>query len=288
MSDRAARSNLERGFMTVRMSALRNAAQRPTRPATPRLSVVVPARNEARNLETVLTELPQVHEVILVDGHSVDDTVETALRLLPSIKVVPQARRGKGNALAHGFEVATGDIIVMFDADGSADPAEIDRFVTALLGGADFAKGSRFMTGGGSADITLVRRLGNGFLNWAANRAFGQRYSDLCYGYNAFWTDVLPHLALPATHASLRRDGRMEWGDGFEVETLINCRIAAAGLRVTEVPSVERPRIHGESNLNAVQDGLRVLRTIRREWRRNRGKRAAITSEPARAFTSAQ
>jgi len=251
-------------------SAPRLCAPRSTRPANPRLTVVVPARNEARNLENVLPELPSVHEVILVDGHSVDDTIATALRVLPSIKVVRQVRRGKGNALAQGFEAATGDIIIMFDADGSADPAEIDRFVAALRNGADFAKGSRFMSGGGSSDITPIRRLGNGFLNGAANVAFGRRYSDLCYGYNAFWADILPHLALPPGEMRPHPDGRMQWGDGFEIETLINCRIAAAGLHVAEVPSVERPRIHGESNLNAVHDGLRVLNTIRRERRRSR------------------
>src|SRR3954449_8758853 len=128
------------------------------RPREPRVSVVVPALNEARNLREVLPALPAVHEVILVDGGSVDGTVEAARELLPDIVTVTQARRGKGNALAAGFARVTGDVVVMFDADGSADPAEIPRFVQALLEGADFAKGSRFRPGGGSSDITLVRR----------------------------------------------------------------------------------------------------------------------------------
>ena len=114
----------------------------------------------ANDFELVLPELPPVHEVILVDGHSIDGTVETARRVLPSIRVTTQSRRGKGNALACGFSMATGDLIVMFDADGSADPSEIPRFVQALLDGADFAKGSRFVQGGGSHDITALRRAG--------------------------------------------------------------------------------------------------------------------------------
>jgi glycosyltransferase involved in cell wall biosynthesis len=240
----------------------------PSRPLDPLISIVVPARNEARNLERVLPELPAVHEVILVDGNSTDDTIAAARRVLPDIKVVKQARTGKGNALAHGFAAATGHIIVMFDADGSADPAEIEAFVDSLLGGADFAKGSRFLAGGGSADITPIRRLGNGFLNTSANLSFGQRYSDLCYGYNAFWADILPYLDLGDAHAPAPSDGSMRWGDGFEIETLINCRIAASGLRIAEVPSVERARIFGESNLHAVRDGFRVLRTIARERHR--------------------
>lgn len=245
---------------------------RAQRPQEPRISVVVPTLNEARNLEVVLPELlatVEVHEVIVVDGGSVDDTAETARRLVPDAVVVQQARRGKGNALATGFAQVTGDVVVMFDADGSADPAEIPAFVQALTDGADFAKGSRFTRGGGSADITAIRRAGNEFLNTVMNRAFGTRFTDLCYGYNAFWADQVPVLDLP-DHAAPGPASGMLWGDGFEIETVINCRFAAAKVRITEVPSIERLRIFGESNLHAVKDGLRVLRTIRTEQVRAR------------------
>ncbi len=175
-----------------------------TRCADPRISVVIPAKNEAHNLEVLLPELPDVHEVILVDGSSVDGTVEVARSVRPDIRVVHQTRRGKGNALACGFAAATGDIIVMFDADGSADPAEIPRFVDALIAGADFAKGSRFRSGGGSADITRIRAAGNRGLNVLANRLLRAHYTDLCYGYNAFWADILPDLDLPDTGVARR------------------------------------------------------------------------------------
>jgi glycosyltransferase involved in cell wall biosynthesis len=240
------------------------------RPREPRISVVVPALNEAANLREVLPALPPVHEVILVDGGSVDGTVETALAVLPGILTVTQARRGKGNALAAGFARVTGDAVVMFDADGSADPDEIPRFVEALVEGADFAKGSRFRLGGGSADITRVRRLGNRFLHTWMNVSFGTRFTDLCYGYNAFWADLIPLLDLPDHELVTRVGSAMLWGDGFEIETLINCRFASAGLTITEVPSVERERLYGESNLRAVSDGLRVLRTLRTERARVR------------------
>jgi glycosyltransferase involved in cell wall biosynthesis len=235
----------------------------------PTLSVVVPTLNEADNLEVVLPELQEVldeipgeHEVILVDGGSVDATVETAQRLLPDVEVVEQARTGKGNAVAAGIEQASNDIVVMFDADGSADPAEIPQFVEALVDGADFAKGSRFTDGGGSSDITPMRHAGNAMLNKLANGAFGTDFTDLCYGYNAFWTDMSPVLDLPDAEAPAPDGSDMVWGDGFEIETLINCRMAAAEAEIAEVPSVERDRIHGSSNLNAVRDGFRVLRTI--------------------------
>ena len=237
-------------------------AQAQSSQRSPRVSVVVPALNEARNLPHVFARMPAgIHELILVDGHSVDDTVRVARELWPGVRVVMQTRTGKGNALACGFAAATGDVIAMVDADGSADPREIPQFVTALLAGADFAKGTRFAAGGGSHDITRLRRLGNRALSALVNVCYGTRYTDLCYGFNVFWRHITPVLGLDATTAPRAGAGPL-WGDGFEVETLINVRAAAAGLTVTEVASFEHPRIHGVSNLNAFRDGLRVLRTI--------------------------
>jgi glycosyltransferase involved in cell wall biosynthesis len=216
------------------------------------VSVVIAALNEAGNLPYVFARLPAgLHEVILVDGHSVDDTVAVARHLRPGIRVVAQTGRGKGNALADGFALATGEVIVALDADGSTDAAEIPRFVAALINGADFVKGSRFAQGGNSTDITRARHLGNRLLNTFVNALYGTHYTDLCYGYNAFWTRCLPYMRVDC--------------DGFEVETLINVRIAKAGLIVHEVPSYEHPRLHGTSNLHAIRDGTRVLHTIIRE-----------------------
>ena len=257
-------------------------APAPQRPGEPRISVVVPALNEAANLREVLPTLPDVHEVILVDGGSVDGTIEAARSTLPGIVTLTQIRRGKGNALAAGFARVTGDVVVMFDADGSADATEIPKFVEALVEGADFAKGSRFRPGGGSADITRVRRAGNQFLHTWMNLSFKTRFSDLCYGYNAFWADLIPLLDLPDHELVSPAGAPMMWGDGFEIETLINCRFASAGLTITEVPSLERERIHGESNLRTFSDGWRVLRTLRTERarvRQNRAMDAALLDE---------
>lgn len=252
-----------------------------------RVSVVIPALNEARNLPHVFARLPpDIHEVIVVDGLSVDDTIAVARQLRPDVRIVMQSRRGKGNALACGFTAATGDIIAMIDADGSADPGEIPRFVQALVEGAEFAKGTRFAHGGASDDITWLRALGNRMLVGFVNLCHGSHYTDLCYGYNVFWRRLVPLLGLDADSPAPPNGGRL-WGDGFEVETLIHLRVAAAGLAVTEVPSFEHSRIHGVSNLNAAQDGLRVLRTILAELRRahrlHRGGRAVTAPAVAAA-----
>jgi len=228
--------------------------EKPAQSSGPHISVVIPALNEAPNLQYVLPHIPPiVSEVILVDGHSTDGTIAVAKRLLSSIRIVKQMGRGKGNALRAGFAACTGDIIVMLDADGSADPGEIPRFVEALELGDDFAKGSRFLQGGGSHDITALRRGGNYTLCRLVNLLFGTRFSDLCYGYNAFWRHCLDCIEIDC--------------DGFEVETLISLRMHKANLKIVEVPSFEHPRRHGYSNLHTFRDGWRVLRTIMKELR---------------------
>jgi glycosyltransferase involved in cell wall biosynthesis len=229
----------------------------------PRISIVIPTLNEARNVPYVFKTLPSdICEIIVVDGHSTDDTLAVVRQLKPEARIVMQTRLGKGNALACGCVAATGDIIALIDADGSNDATEIPDFVSALLAGADFAKGTRFAGGGGSADITRLRRLGNRMLTGIVNLLYGVRYTDLCYGFNVFWRKHLSVVGFDASTVQSGDDGCQYWGDGFEIETLINIRIAAANLAVVEVPSFERARIHGVSNLSAVSDGLRVLRTI--------------------------
>lgn len=220
-----------------------------------RISVVMPALNEAENLTRVLPRIPYwVHEVILVDGQSIDDTVAVACETCPGIKVICQSDGtcGKGAALRQGFDAVTGDVIVTLDADGSTDPGEIPLFVGALLAGADFVKGTRFGQGAGSDDLDTVRRLGNWGLTRLCRVLFRNHFTDLCYGYNSFWSAVVPLLKLDA--------------DGFEIEAQMNVRAVRFGLRVVEVPSHESKRCTGASHLHAFRDGWRVLMTMMREW----------------------
>jgi glycosyltransferase involved in cell wall biosynthesis len=236
----------------------------------PQVSVIIPTLNEAQNLPHVFAKLSRdLHEVIVVDGFSTDDTLHVARTLRPDAKIVLQQNRGKGDALRCGFEASTGDILVMLDADGSADPSEIPAFVEALMNGADFAKGTRFREGGGSSDITHLRRMGNRGLNSLVNILFGTSYSDLCYGYNAFWRHCLGAMKVDCT--------------GFEVETLINIRVARAGLDIREVPSFESDRIYGQSNLRTFRDGGRVLRTIVRERARKKPQTVSVV-HPSKAI----
>lgn len=219
----------------------------------PRISVVIPAYNEARNLPYVLPQIPNwVHEVILVNDHSTDETARVAYELLPTIRIInAQHRHGKGSALQVGFTAVTGDIIVMMDADGSSDPREMPRFIEALLAGAYLAKGSRFIGDGGSSDITHLRRLGSRVLIWIANQLFGVRFTDMFCGINAFWKDCLDFFEVDC--------------EGFEIEALLHLRICKANLEIVEVPSFEHARIHGTTNFRTIRDGWRVLKMIVQE-----------------------
>ncbi len=213
------------------------------------MTVVIPTLNEVQSIEWVLRRIPQwVDEVIVIDGRSTDGTPEAVAKRWPDVQLVRQEGVGKGDALCQGFRLATCDVIVMLDADGSTDPAEIPRFLAALRTGAGFAKGTRYVTGGGSADITPTRSWGNRSFTFLVNRFWGAKFSDLCYGYNAFWRKDLPVLMPDCT--------------GFEVETLLCIRLLRSSLRVVEIPSFEHPRIAGATKLSAVRDGSRVLRTI--------------------------
>ncbi|WP_244208430.1 glycosyltransferase family 2 protein [Arthrobacter oryzae] len=214
--------------------------------------MVIPTLNEAMNLPWVLRRMPSyVDEVVIVDGRSLDATVDVARALRLDVVVVAETRPGKGNAVRAGFAAASGDIIVMLDGDGSMDPQEIGWLVTPLQHEYDFVKGSRYVTGGGSDDLTWLRSGGNKALTLLANAVLHSDYSDLCYGYIALRRECVDILELKS--------------DGFEIETELIVRASRAGLRIAEVPSHELSRISGQSNLHTFRDGWRVLRTLARE-----------------------
>lgn len=216
------------------------------------VTAVIPAMNEARNIGWVLARLPDiVDEVVVVDAYSTDRTVDVVREHRPDAVIVAQVGRGKGAALRTAFTVASGEYIVALDSDCSMDPCEVVRYVETLDRGYDFVKGSRYLAGGGSHDLTWLRSRGNRLLTASVNALFMVPLTDLCYGYFGFRRERLPDLALA--------------GRGFEIETEIVLRAIKARLRIAEVPSVEHRRRHGASNLRTFRDGGRVFRKIVRE-----------------------
>ena len=229
-----------------------NPKSNPFYPSDLTVTVVIPALNEEDSLPSVLTKIPDtVDEVILVDGHSTDKTVDAARSVLPSIKVIYQTGQGKGNALIEGINAAESKIVVFLDADGSADPSEIPLFVNTLVAGADFAKGSRFLHGAGTTDMEFIRVIANWAFVQLVNMIFRTKYTDITYGYNAIW---VKHKDCLATEIS-----------GWANEIISNIRVAKHGLRVVEVPCYEHERIAGEAKLHAFSAGLTILKAILKE-----------------------
>lgn len=217
----------------------------------PPITVLICSLNEAPNLSYVLPKIPsQVGEVLLVDGHSTDGTVEVAKRLRPDIRVLYQPGQGKAEALRYGIEQATGEIIVTLDADGETDPDDMPRFIEPLLEGYDFVKGSRFATGW--KHKPPHRLLGNFVIANTCNILYGTKFTDLCSGYNAFWKSVTDRVYL--------------WDDdGWNFEPLMIARVLRAGLKVLEVPQKYGGRSGGESKLSSWGQGFTSIKVLVRE-----------------------
>ncbi|MEK6891832.1 MAG: glycosyltransferase family 2 protein, partial [Nanoarchaeota archaeon] len=196
-------------------------------------SIVIPTLNEEKNIRILLQQIDhKKYEIIVVDGGSTDKTVEIAKRFGV---IIIYTSKGKGAALRKGMDAARSDIIVTMDADLSHRISEINLLIEAVKSGYDICMGSRFIMGGGTDDMPLYRKLGNKFFIWLVNALWGTNYSDLCYGYRSFRKSVIKKLNLES--------------DGFGIETEISIKAAKKKLKIIEIPSYEKKRLHGEGKL---------------------------------------
>jgi glycosyltransferase involved in cell wall biosynthesis len=226
-----------------------------------KISIIIPARNEADNIYKILSEIElDVYEIIVIDGNSTDETVLNASKHPKKPIVVTQNSKGKGAALSLGFKISAGDVVIAVDADGSNDPRELQNFVNQIKSGADLVKGSRNLFGGGSEDLTQFRNFGNFFLTAIANIVFKTKWTDLAYGYFAIRKDLLNKMKI--SEYDSKSSFWLSYGQGFEIESLICCRAARVGAKIIEIPSFERNRWSGSSNLKSIPDGLRALFAI--------------------------
>jgi len=221
-----------------------------------KVSIVIPTYNEEKNIKKVLTDIKKsdvkIHEIIVVDGNSTDRTVEIAKKF--GAKVIyekPEGKIGKGYALRLGMKKAEGDIVVTMDADCSNLSSELGLLIEGIKAGFDVCMGSRFIQGGGTEDMPWYRVLGNKFFVFIVNLIWNMNYSDLCYGYRSFRKNCIKKLGLKS--------------DGFGIETEISIKAAKRKLRVLEIPSYEKGRMHGSGKLNTFRDGVNILSTIIRE-----------------------
>ena len=213
-----------------------------------KVSVVIPTLNEEKNLPIVLSNLKKlkiIDEIVIVDGHSKDKTVDIAKKFDCNILYDD---KGKGSSLIKGMKKAKGDIVVSMDADNSMLSKEIPLLVSGIQTGYDVCMGSRFIQGGGTEDMSFLRKMGNKFFVCLVNLSWKMNYSDLCYGYRAFDKNCIKKLDLKS--------------DGFGIETEISIKTAKLGLKILEVPSYEKARKFGNGKLRTFSDGWTILKTI--------------------------
>lgn len=216
-----------------------------------KVSIVVPALNEGPNLQYVLPRiprLPEVCEVLLVDGGSTDDTVETVPQIMPDIRVVRQQGKGKGNAIRFAASIATGDYFLVLDADGSHRPEEIPAYIAKAREGYDLVKGNRYLPGGGTHDETGDRGLLVRLTDLASNVLWGARFQDMAYGM--FLVDRQKFLGLGLQ------------GQYFELEWEMLLKAHKRGLKIAYVPGFEDARLQGRSHLTYRRDGWRIFKVI--------------------------
>lgn len=220
----------------------------------PSVSVVIPAFNEEKNIDDVLVRTYKAmelcslpYEIILVDDGSSDRTRELACRHKVTV-VQNEANEGKGAAFKRGFVHAQGDIIVTMDADGSHDPDDISRLIVPILRGASVVLGTRFGTREGKESTRKLHVLGNDLINIAILLVTGKRVTDSQTGFRAFRRSVLEQIEITSS--------------GYQVESELTVKALRNGNIVEEVPINIRKRTNGNSHVNPLTDGLRILKTV--------------------------
>ena len=220
--------------------------------AKPKVELIIPTLNEEKTIGYVIEKsFFYVDKVLVIDGGSDDNTVKIAKE--KGARIIFQNGRGKGAALKEAFDYVDSEIFIMLDGDGSMRPSEIPIFLNEIYSGADIVKGSRYISEGGSDDLSLLRKFGNTLFTILVNIIWKSNFTDLCYGFMAFKKEAAKKLS-PILRSN-----------GFSIETEIIIKAQKLDLVVAEVPSFELKRFFGKSKLKTFRDGLSILLTILRE-----------------------
>lgn len=214
------------------------------------VSLIIPTLNEEKNLRLIFPRIPSwIDQVIVVDGYSQDRTTDVASQY--GAKVLLSSGK-KGEALRLGMSEASHEIVITMDGDGSQLPEELPRFIQGIESGYNVVFGSRFLKGGGSEDLTPIRRLGNGFFRLIVNLFWKTNYSEVCYGFMAFRKEVIPLLKLKAK--------------SFDIEVEIKIQAAKHNLKILQIPSFEKKRAFGKGKLKTLRDGWIIFSRIMKEF----------------------
>ena len=217
-----------------------------------RVSLVIPTKNEAGALEKTIKEIPQgcVDEIIVSDGHSTDGTLDIAVKL--GCKAITQEGKGYGLGILSGVKIATGDVIVIMDGDGSQIPADIPRLLEKIKEGYDIGWGSRYLGGGKSLDDTWLRYFGNQLFTFLIRFIHGLKITDILYMFPAFKKEIFDKVSLQFS------DFR------FGIELPVKAH--KAGFKFGEVACVERKRMTGETKVKDLADGYKIFKAILKKY----------------------
>ena len=225
-----------------------------------KLSIIVPVYNEAQTIQQVLDRVDEIDlggiekEVIVVDDGSTDGSARiieermgrAGTDRLAHLSII---NLGKGAAIRFGFKHATGDIVMIQDADLELDPAECTRLIAPILAGeASVVYGSRFKQP--SPGISARTRWANRLLTWLTNILFRARLTDMETAYKVFRRDVLQAISLRCV--------------GFDIEPEITARVLQAGFRIRELPVAYNPRRKDEGKKISWTDGIDAIYTLLR------------------------
>jgi ubiquinone/menaquinone biosynthesis C-methylase UbiE len=227
------------------------------------VSVVVPARNEAGNIENAVTRLPRMGiwtEIIFVEGNSTDNTWEVIQQISEKykdttrIKIARQDGRGKGDAVRKGFSLAEGDILMILDADLTVPPEDLPKFYNALATGkGEFINGSRLVYPLDKDSMRFLNMLGNKFFSVMFSWLLGQRLKDTLCG-----TKVITKADYEKLIANRKYFGEFDPFGDFD----LIFGAAKLNLRIVEIPIRYRARAYGETNISRFKHGWLLLKMV--------------------------
>ena len=226
------------------------------------VSVIVPARNEAGNIETILKRIPQLGketEILFIEGHSTDQTFETIEQAIERFsdrkcRLLQQSGRGKGDAVRLGFDEASGDILLILDADMTVPPEDLTRFVDALVSGnGEFVNGVRLIYPMENQSMRFLNMVGNKFFSLAFSWLLGQPINDTLCGTKVLWKRDYEKIA----------ENRAYFGnfDPFgDFDLLFGA--TKLNLKISEMPIRYRSRSYGDTNIDRWRHGWLLIKMV--------------------------
>ncbi len=226
------------------------------------VSVIVPARNEAGNIETILKRVPQLGketEIIFIEGHSKDQTYESIQRAIERFsdrgcRLLQQSGRGKGDAVRLGFDEANGDILIILDADMTVPPEDLIRFVDALASGkGEFINGVRLIYPMENQSMRFLNMVGNKFFSLVFSWLLGQPINDTLCGTKVLWKRDYEKIA-----------GNRTYFGNFDPFGDFDLLFGATklGLKISEIPIRYRSRSYGDTNIDRWRHGWLLLKMV--------------------------